>query len=99
MGTATCQTATGDEHLPQEAVHLAAGMIMAGYPSVIATMWSIKDEDAPIVAEKVYAHLLEGGVPNARRAAKALHTAVECLQDKVGVKSFARWAPFIHVGI
>ncbi|CAE6487268.1 unnamed protein product [Rhizoctonia solani] len=38
-----CQTATGDTNLPDEAVHLASGMLMAGYPSVIATMWSVMD--------------------------------------------------------
>ncbi|THU75490.1 hypothetical protein K435DRAFT_579188, partial [Dendrothele bispora CBS 962.96] len=53
-----CQTATGDENLPEEAVHLAAGMLAIGYPSVIATMWSIKDNDAPLIADKVYANLL-----------------------------------------
>ncbi|KAF8597919.1 hypothetical protein BDV93DRAFT_512982 [Ceratobasidium sp. AG-I] len=37
-----------------ECVHLAAGMLIAGYPSVIATMWSISDDDAPSVADKVY---------------------------------------------
>ncbi|KEP45577.1 putative aromatic di-alanine and TPR containing protein [Rhizoctonia solani 123E] len=42
-----CQTATGTEDLPDEAVHLAAGLLMAGYPSVIATLWSVYDEDAP----------------------------------------------------
>ena len=30
-----CQTATGDEALLEEAVHLAAGMLAAGYQSVI----------------------------------------------------------------
>lgn len=93
-----CQTATGDQALPEEAVHLAAGMMMAGYPTVIATMWSIRDQDAPLIAAKVYACLLEGGVPNARRAAKALHIAVACLRDEVGVKSFSRWAQYIHMG-
>lgn len=47
-----CQTAKGDSTLPEEAVHLAAGMLMAGYGSIVATMWSIQDDDAPIVAEK-----------------------------------------------
>ncbi|KAG9125055.1 hypothetical protein FRC07_009145 [Ceratobasidium sp. 392] len=45
-----CQTATGDAALPDEAVHLAAGLLFAGYPTVIATMWSIQDQDAPLVA-------------------------------------------------
>lgn len=34
----TCQTATGDEDLPDEAVHLAAGMLMTRCAGVIATM-------------------------------------------------------------
>ncbi|KAE9396183.1 hypothetical protein BT96DRAFT_1041257, partial [Gymnopus androsaceus JB14] len=33
-----CQTATGDENLPEEAVHLAASMLAVGYPSVIASL-------------------------------------------------------------
>ncbi|KAG9083206.1 hypothetical protein FRC06_004655, partial [Ceratobasidium sp. 370] len=74
-----CQTAMGDENLPDEAVHLAAGMLMVGYSSVIATMWSIKDEDAPLVAEEVYADMLKGGVPDSRKAALALHKATESL--------------------
>ncbi|QRV96039.1 CHAT domain protein [Ceratobasidium sp. AG-Ba] len=33
-----CETAKGDPRLPDEVVHLAAGMIMAGYSSVVGTM-------------------------------------------------------------
>lgn len=94
-----CQTAKGDERLPDEAVHLAAGMLMAGFPAVIATMWSIGDEDAPLVAEEFYAKLLEGGKPDSRRAAEALHVAIERLREKVGEKSFTSWVPYIHFGI
>ncbi|EUC57645.1 aromatic di-alanine and TPR containing protein, putative [Rhizoctonia solani AG-3 Rhs1AP] len=54
-----CQTATGDAKLANEVVHLASGMLMAGYTSVIATMWSVHDGDAPLVADKVYARLME----------------------------------------
>ncbi|KAK0474416.1 CHAT domain-containing protein [Armillaria novae-zelandiae] len=35
-----CQTATGDLSLSEESVHLAAGMLMAGYRSVVATRCS-----------------------------------------------------------
>ncbi|KAF8593758.1 hypothetical protein BDV93DRAFT_582471 [Ceratobasidium sp. AG-I] len=93
-----CQTATGDESLSEEAVHLAAGMLMAGYKSVIATMWSIGDDDAPLIAEKVYEHLLEGGIPDSRRAAAAVHKATACLRAKVGVDAFEKWVPYIHIG-
>ncbi|CAE6475321.1 unnamed protein product [Rhizoctonia solani] len=47
-----CQTASGDKNIPNESSHLAAGMLIAGYPSVIATMWAIADKDAPLVADQ-----------------------------------------------
>lgn len=94
-----CETAKGDDDLPGEAVHLAAGMLMAGYRSVIGTMWSIEDQDAPLIAEKVYAGLLEGGVADTKKTAKALHDAIACLRGKVGEKNFARWVPYIHLGL
>ncbi|KAG9120214.1 hypothetical protein FRC07_004375 [Ceratobasidium sp. 392] len=94
-----CQTAAGDEDLPDEAVHLAAGMLIAGYQTVIATMWSINDRDAPLVADKVYGHLLEGGKPDSTKAAKALHVAVKSLRDTIGEEKFAAWVPFIHIGL
>jgi hypothetical protein len=49
-----CQTATGTEDLAEEAVYLAAGMLLAGYHGVIATSWSIMDDDAVQVANDVF---------------------------------------------
>jgi CHAT domain-containing protein len=98
-----CQTAKGDEMLPEEAVHLAAGMLAVGYRSVVATMWSIADEDGPILADGLYAALTRN--LDERRAgeglgvAYALHEAVERLREKVGEKNFARWVPFVHYGL
>jgi tetratricopeptide (TPR) repeat protein len=34
-----CETAKGDEKQPDQAVHLAAAMLFAGFRSVVATMW------------------------------------------------------------
>lgn len=93
-----CQTASGDEKLPDEAVHLAAGMLMAGYPSIIATMWAIQDTDGPQVARGVYADLLKDGKMDYTEASRALHQAVAGLRDMVGECSFDRWVPFIHIG-
>lgn len=92
-----CETATGDSKLSEEAVHLAAGMLLAGYRGVIATMWSIQDEDGPTIAKAVYTQIMDGGVPNSMRAAEALHHAALQLQ-KQGA-SFERWVPFIHMGV
>jgi CHAT domain-containing protein len=94
-----CQTATGSQVLQDESVHLAAGMLLAGYRGVIGTMWSIMDNDAPQVASDVYAHLLEVSPPDPTRAAEALHLAVQKLREQPGaMKSFLCWVPFIHFG-
>jgi CHAT domain-containing protein len=34
-----CETAKGDEELPDEAMHLAATLMFAGFSGVVATMW------------------------------------------------------------
>jgi CHAT domain-containing protein len=94
-----CQTATGDKQLQDEAVHLAVGMLLAGYRGVIGTMWSIMDNDAPQVAGDVYGYLLEISPPDPTRAAEALHLAVRKLREQSEKKSFFHWVPFIHVGV
>jgi CHAT domain-containing protein len=107
-----CMTAVGHERLQEEAVHLAASMVIAGYPSVVATMWSIRDPDAPRVMQKLYERLctvcgqsmvdMSGG-----DIAYALHDAVQSLRDslpeaksKVDVdKRLLCWVPFVHFGV
>jgi CHAT domain-containing protein len=94
-----CQTAGGDFDLSEEGVHLAAGMLVAGYRSVIAATWSVHDNDAPFVAEAVYRRLLHGGQVDRTGMALALHHATRELREKVGEDKFLCWAPFIHLGI
>jgi len=94
-----CQTATGDKDLSDEAIHIAAGMLFAGYGVVVGTMWSISDSLAPRVARDVYEHLFRNGTrPDYRDAARALHDAVGRLRDSRRA-SFVEWLPFIHVGL
>ncbi|KAF8680042.1 TPR-like protein [Rhizoctonia solani] len=93
-----CQTAAGDRQLPDEAVHLASGMLTAGYSSVVATMWSVYDDDAPVVADKVYAQLMKDRKIGNGEAGRALHNAIGELRDKVGEKEYSRWVPYIHIG-
>ncbi|KAJ7245522.1 CHAT domain-containing protein [Mycena rebaudengoi] len=95
---AACQTAKGDAALVNESFHLSGGFIAAGFQGAIATMWSMMDEDGPVVAEAVYSHLLGSGErPRASEAAKALQLAVRKMRD-AGVP-YERWVPFIHLGI
>ncbi|KAF8702683.1 TPR-like protein, partial [Rhizoctonia solani] len=94
-----CQTAKGDDGLPDEAVHLASGMLMAGYPSVIATVWSIADVHAPTIADEVYARLMKEGSIGPGDTARALHYAVAKLREQLRPKDFVLWMPYIHIGI
>ncbi|QRW18547.1 CHAT domain protein [Rhizoctonia solani] len=94
-----CQTATGDEKLPDEAIHLASGMLMAGYSSVIGTMWPVGDQDAPFVSNKVYDQLMKERIIGNGEAGRALHNAIFALRGEIGEKEFGRWAPFIHIGL
>ena len=95
-----CQTAMGYDNHSDEAVHLAAGMLFAGYCSVVAAMWPISDSDVPFVADEAYSQLLKDEHPNSAMAAQALHQAVQSLRrEKYGNGSFAAWVPFIHVGM
>jgi CHAT domain-containing protein len=34
-----CHTATGDENLPDEVIHLGSALLFAGFRGVVATMW------------------------------------------------------------
>jgi len=98
-----CEAATGVEELPDEAMQLAASMLAVGYRSVVGTMWSIRDDDAPVVADgfyKTYRELRRNlGRAEESAAARALHQALEVLRERVGERQFSRWAPFAHFGI
>ncbi|VDC06893.1 unnamed protein product [Peniophora sp. CBMAI 1063] len=98
-----CETAVGDESIPEESLHLAAGLLAVGFKGIIATMWSIQDADAPIIVEAYYRRLLElrtgDGTCVHTGAADALHYTVELLRDKVGEEAFERWVPFVHFGV
>src|SRR6202044_1856371 len=91
-----CHTAAGLKELPEEAMHLAAGLQFAGFPSVIATMWSICEKDAPTVAEHTYKYLFRNGLEllNPSEAATALNHAILTLRENPDV-TVERWAPFI----
>ena len=93
-----CQTATGDKNLSDEAIHVVAGMLFAGYSGVIGTMWSISDKLAPDVAMDVYEQLFrDDKQPDHREAARALHEAIKCARDRG--EAFVDWILFIHVGL
>ncbi|KAF5329843.1 hypothetical protein D9611_013426 [Ephemerocybe angulata] len=99
-----CETSAGDEKLSNEAVHLAAGMLAAGYRRVVATMWSIGDRNAPEVAVDFYRYLLKDGDARGRfdgsNSAHALHHAMQALRRRLGEseESLFAWVPYVHFG-
>ncbi|KAF6745757.1 CHAT domain-containing protein [Ephemerocybe angulata] len=101
-----CQTSTGQEKLADEAVHLAAGMLAAGYRRVIGTMWSIGDAPAQQVAITFYEYLFShrdgtsGAGFDGTHSAIALHHATEKLRLSLddSEHSFLTWIPFVHFG-
>lgn len=100
-----CQSATGDDTLPDEHVHLAAGMLVSGYLGVVASMWSIQDKEGTQVAKAVYKSLFkdyttaETSKPDYKLASKALRDAVKDLRMTLGRKDYLKWLPFVHVGL
>lgn len=94
------------KELTDEAVHLAAGMLAAGYRRVVATMWSIGDGNAEKVANDFYQYLWnqreDGAVGgfDGSHSAHALHHAIQNLRSRVdnSEKSLLSWNPYVHFG-
>ena len=100
-----CQTSKGDENLSEEAVHLAAGMLAAGYRGVVATMWSISDRHVAQVAEDFYARLISQNLErlpvsgvSTDNAARALHYSTQKLRKQLGDLALD-WIPYVHFGL
>ncbi|MEU7893113.1 CHAT domain-containing protein [Nonomuraea sp. NPDC049152] len=94
-----CETSRGGDLLADEGVSLAATVQLAGYPSVIGTLWPIADLHAPGLVEDVYAMMTAGGTrePDPRAAALGLHLAVRALRERHPDAPIL-WAPFTHIG-
>jgi len=100
------QTSAGTEKLSEEAVHLAAGMLAAGYRGVVATMWSIKDRYGPLVAESFYKDLMERGKAlgkpglDSSGAAHALHHSIQGIRKTLGdtEQGLLTWVPYVYFG-
>ncbi|MFE1441746.1 CHAT domain-containing protein [Streptomyces sp. NPDC058739] len=91
-----CETARGTEGLPDEPVHLAGALQLAGFTHVVATQWMVRDDIAAQLAEHFYAELCHDGRPEPARAAFALHAAV--CEIKRRDDDPLLWAAYVHTG-
>jgi CHAT domain-containing protein len=94
-----CQTMAGDIRLSEESVHIAGGIQLAGYRGVVATMWSIRDDLAPEIADEFYKYVMrDGRRPDHQEAAEALHISIQKLRKEQKVPLIA-WIPYVHLGL
>ncbi|KAF8193624.1 CHAT domain-containing protein [Mycena galopus ATCC 62051] len=94
---AACQTAMGDSELVNESIHIGGGLIAAGFRGAIGTLWSMDDQDGPVISKLFYSYLFRNGrQPRAADAAEALHHAI---RDLRGMVPHERWVQFIHMGV
>ena len=91
-----CQTAAGSARLPDESLHLVAGMQFLGFEHVVGTMWSIGDAVAPVVSSLFYTALHRDG-GSARNSAYFLDSAIREIRAGNFTDPLA-WAPYVHYG-
>ena len=90
-----CGTARGGEKLTDEAIHMSGAFQLAGYPHVIATLWSVGDDTAAAMAARVYSQLTDS-TPDG--PARAVHAAVRAMREQCAGRSAFQWAAYIHTG-
>jgi len=104
-----CHTSSAeDERLFDESITLCAAVQLAGYPSVVGSLFPINDQHSSEVATGVYNYMREGiQYLNTIRSAEGLHHVVLRLRDKTReVPGFTKkthtdpliWAPYVHLG-
>jgi CHAT domain len=80
---ATCHSASSrDFHLLSESITLSSAIQLAGYPSVIGTLWTVADQYAPEIVNTVYARMLVGRKLETDRCAESLHHAIRTLRHR-----------------
>ncbi|PSR71021.1 hypothetical protein PHLCEN_2v13125 [Hermanssonia centrifuga] len=98
---AACHSAASESmsKTPDEVLTLAAAMQFCGFRSIVGTLWTMSDNDGPVLAEKFYKHMLRNGLDHTdvRDSAEAVHLATKSMRE-AGVP-LHRWTTFVHVGI
>ncbi|KAG1841209.1 CHAT domain-containing protein [Suillus subluteus] len=93
-----CDTAVGDHDTPDEVIHLAASLQFTGVKSVVGTLWKVNDSTVQCLVEAFYKNLCRDGKMNSKRAARALHKAVQLLACNKDMPLEQRIV-FVHIGI
>jgi tetratricopeptide (TPR) repeat protein len=94
-----CSTTDTSPRYTDEATHLTAAFHLAGYSTVIGTLWPVNDTHATTITESVYKRLTHNGTtpPDPSQAASALHHTLRESRNQYRALP-TRWAPYIHTG-
>ncbi|GAA1646128.1 hypothetical protein GCM10009733_049080 [Nonomuraea maheshkhaliensis] len=95
-----CDTTVSSPTLTDEAIHLTGAFHLAGYQSVVGTLWPIDDRAAHQLTTDFYRHLTRDGTapPDTGRTAHALHQAVRNQRARYGAAP-TLWAAYTHTGV
>lgn len=95
-----CQTTITTPALADEPVHITGAFQLAGFRSVVGTLWPVIDPIAARVTRSFYLGLTAQGTeqPAVERAAVELHQAVRALRKRHRDAPTA-WAGYIHTGV
>jgi CHAT domain len=96
-----CSTAeAANRQLMDENIHLAGAFALAGFPSVVATLWKANDTAAVKVAGEFYRLMgTQKMLMRGESVARALHEALLSLRNSDETRAgLWKWAPFIHIG-
>jgi hypothetical protein len=92
----SCEGGAVDPAIPDEPLHIAGAMLMAGYRHVIAAAWVVGDETASELSERVYAPLLSASGLDTGEVARSLQQAIMAVRAGSGPES---WAAHLHSGV
>jgi tetratricopeptide (TPR) repeat protein len=92
--------------LLDEGVHLAGAFHLAGFPSLVATLWQIHDIYSVQFSKIVYEYLLrDNGQMDISKACDGVHAATRQLRGSLGENEETGdslnplvWAPYIYIG-
>ncbi|WP_436532779.1 CHAT domain-containing protein [Actinoplanes sp. HUAS TT8] len=86
-----CSTLQGGPRLPDENIHIAAALCLAGFADVVATSWPVPDAVAVRAARLFYDGLSTGS------PARAVNAVTRALRRRYPRRPTC-WAAYVHVG-
>jgi tetratricopeptide (TPR) repeat protein len=89
-----------------EGIHLSTAFLLAGVPSVVGSLWPVKDMHSADVAKATYSNMKDDEGINVDKVAYTLHQAVRQLRDetkrrrgRITSDDPVVWVMYIHMGV